>query len=182
MTNTQRVLVVASVLVLSACATNEFSQTRTLVSGLSLKNSKLIAYSFLDVRDAEFGPSMLDELDKQLAQELLKSGITLSILRFKDSDPGRNYSFTGSGMQIPVRETIVRNLANERTMRAEYRLIIFPSKMTLSGAWKFYDLRWELVDVSTGRVIWSTTSHGKHLTAWRSEELPEARAKTIVDG
>jgi hypothetical protein len=182
MTRVAHVLIATFILVLAACATNEFSQTRSLVNGLSLKNSKIIAYSFLDVRDAEFGPSMLNEFDRQLADELLKSGITLSILRFKDSALGQQYSFTNSGMQIPVRDTIVANLANERSMGADYRLIIFPSQMTLRGAWKFYDVRWDLLDVRTGKRVWSTTSRGRHLTAWKSDELPEARAKTMVDG
>ena len=182
MSRLKHLLAAAWVVVLSACAANEFVQTKTHVDSLSIRNSKLFIYSFLDVRTGELGPSLLDEFDRQLTQQLSKSGVTVAILRFKDSEPGKQYSFTSSGMQIPVRDTIVQNASNERAMGSDFRLIIFPSQMTVSGAWRFYNVRWDLVETRTGKLVWSTSSRGKHMNAWKNDEDPETRAKTIVDG
>ena len=182
MNRMKALLAAACVVLLSACASNEFLQTKTHVDGLSLKNTKLYIYSFLDARTGELGPNLLNEFDRQLTQQLAKSGITSKVLRFRDSEPGKQYSFTSAGMQIPVRETIQQNLANERDMGNDYRLIIFPSLLSVQGAWRHYDVRWDLLDARTGKAVWSTQSRGKHMNAWKADEDPETRAKTIVDG
>ncbi|MEP6875213.1 MAG: hypothetical protein ABI887_12685 [Burkholderiales bacterium] len=182
MNPTRRMTIAASILALTGCATNQFSQTQTRVEGSSLRNTSVYVYSFLDIRDVEFGPQMLGAFDRQFIKALAGSQVKASVLHFKDSDPGKYYSATNASMQIPVRETIVSNVPNERQAGADYRLVIFPSKMTLSGAWKFYDVRWDLVNVKNGQTVWTTSSQGKHLNAWKNDEDPEARAKTIVDG
>jgi len=106
---------------------------------------------YLDVRTGELGPNLLNEFDRQLTQQLAKSGITAKVLRFRDSEPGKQYSFTSTGMQIPEITT-------------DYRLVIFPSQLTVAGAWRHYDVRWDLMDARNGKLVWSTQS------------------KTIVDG
>jgi len=168
--------------ILAACATNQFSGTKAATSGVSLKNTQIYIYSFLDARETEFGPNLLSEFDEQLIGELEKLKVKGKILRFKDSDIGRYYSMTNAGMQIPVGQVIASNLSNERGFDARYRLVIFPSKMTLSGAWRFYDIQWDLTESQTGKKVWSTTSHGKHINMWKNDEDPRVRAKTIVDG
>jgi hypothetical protein len=85
-------------------------------------------------------------------------------------------------MQVPVRETIVGNKTAEESMASEYRLVIFPSKLTLAGSWKIYDIRWDLMDIKNGKIVWTTTSQGRHMNAWKGDEDPASRAKTIVDG
>lgn len=164
------------------CASNQFKTVAPAAEGLSLRNTKVYAYSFLDLRDAELGPSMLTAIDRQLTQALAKSGVTLAVLRFKDSEVGHTFSATNGGMAVPVRQTIESSAKEEQALGADYRLIVFPSKMTLSGAWKFYDIRWELIDIKTGKRVWSSISQGKHLTMWKNDEDPESRAKTIVVG
>ncbi len=178
----RRGLLIAGALAASGCASNQFSGTRTVAAGSTLANARLQVYSFLDLRDVEFGPNMLGEVDRQLADALAQSSVAVQILRFKNSEPGKYFSSTNSGVRVPVRETIESNSAAERSFAATHRLIIFPSKMTLSGAWKFYDVRWELLEAGTGKLLWTTTSQGKHLNAWKNDEDPQARAKTIVDG
>lgn len=151
-------------------------------NGLSIRGSKVYAYSFLDLRDAELGADMLSQIDAQLTQSLASANVAMKVLRFKDSEPGRSFATTSGGMSVPVRQTIDSNLSEEKAQGTDYRLVVFPSKITLSGAWKFYDIRWDLIDVRTGRAVWSSASQGKHLTMWKNDEDPEARAKVIVDG
>ncbi len=178
----RRALLIGAVIAMAGCATNQFSGTRNVSPGASLSGARLQIYSFLDIRDVEFGPNMLAEVDRQLATALESASVTVQNLRFKSSDPGKYFSSTNSGMRIPVRETIESNLAAETSFSATHRLIVFPSKMTLSGLWKFYDVTWELYESKSGKLVWATTSHGKHMNAWKNDEDPEVRAKTIVDG
>jgi hypothetical protein len=175
-------LALACVAVLTACATNQFSKTQVASEGITLRNSRVFVYSFLDVRDVEFGPNMLLEFDRQLVQAFQNSDTTSTFMRFRDSDIGKYFVLTNSTVRVPTKEIIERNAERERTLGTEYRLIIFPVKLTRAGAWVHYDVRWELVNAKTGLAVWSTTSQGRHLNAWKNDEEPVARAKTIVDG
>ena len=167
---------------LGACASNQFMAASPVPNGMTLAKSRIYVYSFMDVRDSEFGPTMLAEIDSQLVAELAKASVTARVLRFKDSEAGKYYSTTNSGMSVPTGQTIVGNLANEKSLAANYRLVIFPSDMRIVGAWKYYQVRWELFDVTTNKQVWLATSQGKHLTFVKNDEDPQARAKTIVDG
>lgn len=178
----RRAAVVFLAALLVGCATNQFTTITPAEPGLSIRNSKVFGYSFLDIRDAEFGPTMLSQIDSQLTQMLEKSNVSFKVLRFKNSEAARYYAATGGSMTVPVGQTILSNLKEEQTFGADYRLVIFPSKMSLVGAWKHYDVRWDLIDVKTGKRVWASTSYGKHLTMWRNDEEPEMRAKMIVDG
>ena len=175
-------ILAALTMLLLGCVANEFKTVTPAANGLSIRGAKVFAYSFLDLRDAELGPSMLNEIDKQLGQALAGAGVAMKTLRFKDSEVGRNFSTVSGGMSVPVRQTIDSNAKEEQAYDTQYRLVIFPSKITLSGAWKFYDIRWDLVEVKTGKLVWASTSQGKHLTMWKNDEDPDSRAKVIVDG
>lgn len=179
---TRRALVATFAAVLAGCATNEFRTITPTTNGLSIRGAKVYAYSFLDLRDAELGSSMLAQVDAQLTQSLADANVSVKVLRFKDSEPGRSFATTSGGMSVPVRQTVESNLPEEKAQGTDYRLIVFPSKITISGAWKFYDIRWDLIDAKTGRAVWSSASQGKHLTMWNNDEDPEKRAKVIVDG
>jgi hypothetical protein len=172
----------ACLAIVSACATNQFSGTKSLAEGVTLKNSRLYVYSFLDIRDTQFGPNLLTEFDAQLTRELSSAAVTAKVLRFKESETGRYATISNSQMTVPIKDTIKNNAENERALGADFRLIIFPSQMTLSGAWTIYDVRWDLYETKTGKLVWATTSHGKHMNAWKRDEEPQSRAKTIVDG
>lgn len=177
----RRTLLAAALLALAACASNTIVSTTPIEAGTSLKGSKVFIYSFLDLRETEFGPNMLGEVDKQLAAELGKSKVSTQVLRFKNSEPGRYFVLSNAGMTVPVKQVIDANAAAEAEAGTQYRLIIFPSNMRLQGAWKFYDIRWEVSEVKTGKRVWSTVSQGKHLTMWKADEDPAERAKTMVD-
>lgn len=177
-----RILIVIFSVILMGCVTNEFKSTTTAADGISLRGSKVYVYSFLDLRDSDLGETMVNQINMQLTRELSNSGVSMKVLNFKDSEPGRSFATTNTGLSVPVRQTIESNISEEKAQGTDYRLLIFPSKMHLSGAWKFYDIRWELIDARTERPVWSSTSKGKHLTMWKNDEDPEGRAKIIVDG
>jgi hypothetical protein len=166
---------------LTGCATNKFLEPKIGVEGISIKGSRVYVYSFLDIRAKDIGQSLVNEVDAQLVSGLAESGVTSKALQFKHSEVGQSYSLTGGGMTVPIGPTIKANLAEERAFDAKYRLVIFPSVMRLQGAWKFYDVRWDLFDTQTNTLVWSGNSHGKHLSLYSNNENPKERAKTIVD-
>jgi hypothetical protein len=153
-----------------------------LVEGVSLKGTKLYIYSFLDIRDRQFGPNLLTQIDALLTRELANSQVSAKVLRFKDSETARYSTMLQEQMSVPVKEVIKSAHENERSFGADFRLIVFPSAMTLAGAWVHYDVRWDLIESKSGKLVWSTVSQGKHMNAWKHDEDPEIRAKTIVDG
>lgn len=178
----RRALLGAIALLASGCASNQFVATQKPADGVSLKNAKLQVYSFLDLRDTELGPNLLSEFERQFTEQLARTPVEVRVLRFKNSATGKYFATTAGGMSVPVKDTIDGHANEEREFGASYRLIIFPSRLRLAGAWRFYDIQWELVDATTNRRVWGTTSQGKHMNAWSNDEDPKGRAKTIVDG
>ena len=166
---------------ISSCATNEFDAAKSYRNGLTLKNSKLYIYSFMDLRDGELGKKMLEAMNRQLVDNFKVAGVTATVLNFKDSSVGQYFSLANKNVQVPVRDVIVQNSANEMATGADYRMVIFPSNMRLTGAVKAYDIKWDIFDARSGRIVWSTTSHGKHSTVWKTDEDPDERAQIIIE-
>jgi hypothetical protein len=181
-TFTRRALLISGLGALAACASNDFVPSRPTKFGTSLKGSKLQIYSFLDVRSTEFGPHLIDQFDRQLGEALSQEGVPARVLRFADSETGKYFTLSNSGLSVPVKQTIQGNLVEEQSFGANYRLVVFPANMRLQGAWRFYDIQWEITDVVSGQSVWNTVSHGKLINAWKNDEDPAERAKTFVDG
>ncbi|GEM_PF-4410747 len=196
---------IAFVLLLSGCASNTFSQTKLLAPNVSLRGSTVYVYSFLDIRENELGPKLLDQFDLQLGEELRKSGVTAKVLRFKKSAAGMAFlaaqreemrrlgfydektiaeGIRGGAISIPVGDTISQNVGDERRIGARYRLVIFPNETTLRPGimGTSYAIRWDLTEIRSGHVVWSTTSEGRKVDGWKIDEDSEGRAKRIVDG
>jgi len=141
-------------------------------------------YSFLDVRQEEFSPKVLQQLDDDLKARFSVAQVRVKSLSFRNSSTGQFYSTenTGSGSTlIPVERTIKENEADEHSEGANFRLIIFPSNFTVSGAWRFYDIRCLLIDVTDNRTRWTYIYHGSHLVIWKESENAAARSKKILD-
>ena len=154
-----------------------------------LQGAFVYVYSFLDVRDQQFGPRMLDQLDQQLTADLSAEGVSSKVLRFKDSTVGETFAqsgqqpgawgYSGSDL-IPVNQTIASNAADERATGARFRLIVFPANFSTQGAWQFYDVRWILIDAATGVRVWQNVYKTSHLTWWRNDEDSVNRAKGML--
>jgi hypothetical protein len=171
----------ACALMLSACATNEFANTRAAPGFQSVQGAPIYIYSFLDIREEYFGTTMLATFDRLLEEQLAAKGIKTRLLRFKDSGPGMEFMLSDSSARLPVGDVVDGNGAAETTLGAKYRLIIFPAAFTHATT-QSYQINWTLVDVSTGRTVWRTTSSGVR-TIWASyDEDAENRARLIVDG
>lgn len=150
-----------------------------------LTGASIYAYSFLDVREDVYTPKVLDQIKTDLAERFGLIGAKLTSLAFKDTEVARRYSSAVrpglNSTYVPVELVMLRNRGQEREAGAKYRLLIFPSNYTVSGSWRFYEIRWELIEVRSGRRVWGYTYSGKHLVLWRSSENSKARSKKIVD-
>ncbi|GAA0643901.1 hypothetical protein [Brevundimonas lenta] len=168
-------------LALSACATNEFSDTRTTPGFQSVRGSPIYIYSFLDVREQYFGPTMLTTFDRMLQDQLAAKGVKSELLRFKESEPAMEFILSDATARLPVGDVVASNKSAESALNARYRLVIFPVAFTQATT-QTYQINWMLIDVDTGRTVWRTTSSGVR-TIWAShDEDAENRAKLIVDG
>lgn len=175
----RRTFLVGTAIAATGCTTQPFSKTYLAQPGTHLGRKRVQIYSFLDIRERELGPQLLVEIDQQLAKAFQAASVTTQNLRFKDSDPGKYISSTNMGMQIPVREAVQNHLPFEFGFSAGYRLVIFPSQVIVADAWKYYDIKWDLYDAKTGKLVWRTTSHND---GPNDDENPQARAQALVDG
>jgi hypothetical protein len=157
----------------------------------SLVGTSVFIYSFLDFREAEFSPELLDEIDEQLETALKAHGTVSTVLRFKNSVVGTMYyprrerpvfGRSSESDQVPVDEVIGENEAAERAFHAKYRLVEFPDDFQVwQAGWRRFTIRWILIDCSTGEVVLNHAYTGRNFIWLSNGERSESRGKTIVD-
>jgi len=152
-----------------------------------LQGSFVYVYSFLDVREDEYTPKVLGQFDADLTARLAALHISSKILRFNESSRGKEESYekkSGYGdtsRSVPVGETVARNFDDEHASGARFRLLIFPSNFTTSGVWRFYDIRFQLMDTFLNKQLWEYVYSGKHMVMLKDSENAQARSKKILD-
>jgi hypothetical protein len=161
--------------------------------------SAAYVYSFMDLRERELGSKFLDQLRRQLGDALASHDVRSTQLSFSESpvrseyamgpDPARGFSWgllagrprESSSTRVPVREVVAANLAAESNFGASHRLIVFPAMLTQTGVGANFDVRWDLIDVVTGRLDWFSLTSTRHMNLIYKDENPESRAKALVD-
>jgi hypothetical protein len=179
----RRMLAACGLLFLAGCtiSNNDFVKGGPPEAGVAIRNGNVYVYTFLDLRDGFFGPTMLAAVNQQIVSKLGAAGVNAKVLAFKASETGRYFPVTQASADIPVDKVVAANKGDETAFGARYRLIVFPLSTETQGAWFVYDVRWELIDVQTGRSVWTVKSHGSRLNMWGSDEQPQDRAATVVD-
>lgn len=154
----------------------------------TLRGNLVYIYSFLDIREDGYTGKVLDQLDADLLARLGTLTASGKVLRFKDSKLNRIDEFTASGSlngsesrSIPVMQTIESNIQDEIASNARYRLIIFPSNYTVSGAWRHYEIRFVLMDTITNSRVMNYDYSGRHMVLFKESENATARSKKIID-
>lgn len=173
----------AALLLLAGCtiSRNEIVQSGTPEASVDLRSGAVYVYSFLDLREGLFGPTMLAVVNRQIVDKLSIAGVRATVLPFKQSAIGRYYPVTRASAEIPINQVIAANARDEAALSARYRLIIFPQSTETQGAWFVYDIRWDLIDIKANRTVWTAKTHGSRLIMWTADEEPEGRAATIAD-
>lgn len=75
----RKLLILSFTALLQACASHSMISTKSTTNLPPLANTTLYTYALLDLREVEFGPSMLNALDRQLRAALATHGITVLI-------------------------------------------------------------------------------------------------------
>jgi hypothetical protein len=166
---------------LAGCATTPKFSSSTSSVGVQL--DKIYVYSFLDVRQNVLGQHFLEDLKVELDQKFASHGVVTEQLWFRDSPVFSEFAAAGlTSVMVPIGRVIVGNRPTEVHFGARYRLVAFPLETTAAGSWNFYDFRWDLIDVTTGMKVWTTTSHAGKLNFAGPDEYPQKRADMIVGG
>jgi hypothetical protein len=175
--------IIAAALLLAGCTIshNSVIQSSTPQAALDLKTGTVAVYSFLDLHERQFGPTMLAAVNRQLVEKLGAAGVRAKVLSFRQSDIGRHFPAAPASTEIPVDRVIAANAGDEAATGARYRLIIFPQATQAQGFWFNYDITWELIEIKTDRTVWTVQTHGERLALWTWDEEPEGRAAKIVD-
>jgi hypothetical protein len=179
-----------ALLVLVGCSTiPRFSDSRVTESTVKLDN--LYVYSFLDVKDQDYGTEFLKLARAGLDTAL--SGANVRHVQAWSRDPElagaalvttrRYIPFKGNQQStyVPVNEVVAANRPQERQFGAQYRLLIFPSQTDFMGMGYQFRIQWELVDLRTERSAWTATSFLETF-AVASNENTQARANGFVSG
>lgn len=154
---------------------------------VSLRGSSIYIYTFLDVRENEFGLEVLDQVDEQLLARFAGETVRAKVLRFRNSPIGQNFSAGGSTYYgsstafVPVERVIAANRVDEEAVGARYRLVVFPANYEITGAWQYYEIRWDLYDTQSGRLIWSFVYNAQHMKRRSTSQNSAKRAKKFID-
>jgi hypothetical protein len=161
------------------------------VKAQPLNHRFVYVYNFLDLRSDQFGVKVLDQIEEQLKNRLLSSSVQVKVMRSKASPyssrevPGEywgaNYKAASTTNMIPVGEIVNSNASDEASVLAEYRLIVFPSEFSIEGFWNYYNIKWVVMEIPSGKTVWSFNYSGRHMTVFKTDENAVGRGKKIVD-
>jgi hypothetical protein len=171
-------LVAPALLLIASCATANYASKAPDQSAQSIAGAQLYIYSFLDARSGDLGERMVAQVNEQLTARLTERGVASRIVTYADTT---DKPAVGTIM-VPVQEIIASRLEEEAEFGADFRLIVMPSDMMIYGANQNYEITWELIDVQTGEIVWTTTLSGSRTVWWNQNEASEGRARTVVDG
>lgn len=176
------ILVFIIVFLTSSCASPPEFKTGIQSRATSPINN-IYMYSFLDLRVDIIGRNTLNLFEKYISHEFKTRGIPTELLSFNTANMGDSALLEdGNGVEVPIGKVIKKNIGNEIAFSTDYRLIIFPSYVRTGTGIVSYQIRWDLVKAKTGERIWSANSWTSN-TIWMSnDEVPERRAKVLIDG
>jgi hypothetical protein len=182
-----RLVLVLATMALAGCASTSFERTKALQAGTEIQGSSVVVYSFLDVRKAQFGEQMLTMMNNQLVDQFKQRGVNARIVVYKqpeaDVKPDALYLGVNRSMvKVPIQEYLAAQRPDEQKNGDKYRLMVFPSMVTTTGAAIDSEINWMLTDAATDKAVWTTKQSMSRTIWWHSEEAPESRSKQFVDG
>lgn len=180
-------IALAAAMALSACATTNFASTTTIQSGTEVAGTSIVVYSFLDVRKDFFGEQMLTMMHNQLEDQLKQRGVNARVVVYKHAAPETDFKSLFLGVNrnivsIPLKTYLQSQRPEEEKRGDKYRLMVFPSMVTTTGANIDSQINWTLVDAKTDKAVWTTKQSTSRTIWWNSDEAPETRSKQFVDG
>jgi hypothetical protein len=187
MTQLRLILALAVALGLSACATTSFERTTAFQSGTEISGASVVVYTFLDVRKSMFGDEMLAMMNNQLIEQFKQRGVNARIVVYKHAEAEANPSALYLGVNrsmvtVPIKPYLATQRPDEEKNGEKYRLMVFPSMVTTTGANIDSQITWTLNDIATDKPVWTTKQSTQRTIWWNSDEAPELRSKQFVEG
>lgn len=172
----------AAAMALSACASLNYSSTEN-PTHVTLVGSQVYVYSFLDIRNSEFGTRMVRAANEQIVEGLGARGVQSEFITYHQTEAGMATTSEGGSMVIPIDQIVASRRAYEQQIGADFRLLVIPSQMLVNSAAHDFEVRWVLVDTSDNRTVWQSTLRGSR-TVWvgGNDSDPENRARRFVEG
>jgi hypothetical protein len=172
---------------LAACATTSFERTTTIQSGTEVAGASVVVYSFLDVRKDFFGEQMLAMMHSQLEDQLKTRGVNARVVVYKHTARETDFTSLLMGMNrnvvsVPIKTYMLSQRPEEEKRGDKYRLMVFPSMVTTTGANIDSQINWTLIDTKTDKPVWTTSQNTSRTIWWNNDEAPETRSKQFVDG
>jgi hypothetical protein len=182
-----RLLLLLGALALAGCASTSFERTKAFQAGTEIQGSSVVVYSFLDVRKGMFGEQMLTMLNNQLVDQFKQRGVTARIVVYQHAEAEANPAALYLGVNrsmvtVPIRDYLKSQRPEEEKHGDKYRLMVFPSMVTTTGAAIDTQINWTLADTASDKPVWTTKQSTQRTVWWNSEEAPETRSKQFVDG
>ncbi len=172
---------------LTACATaNKFERTQ-VADGLHIESgADIYIYSFLDMREQEFGSDMLRNVHDQLSNALKSRGFDVQMFYYRDyldsedSFVSRISSIGHNSEIVPIKAIIEKNKTKEMEFGTDYRLIAFPNDFKIHGANQFFSIGWALTDNTSLKPLWSTEQGGGRTVWLKQDEMSDKRAADFI--
>jgi hypothetical protein len=182
-----RLVLVLAAVGLAGCASTSFERTTAIQAGTEISGSTVVVYSFLDVRKDYFGDQMLTMMNNQLVEQFKQRGVTARVVAYQNKpvDTNPNAIFMGvnrSMVTVPLKEYLQSQRPEEVKNGDKFRLMVFPSMVTTTGANIDSELTWSLTDASADKPVWVTKQKTARTIWWNNDEAPESRSKQFVDG
>lgn len=187
MTQLRWILALAVALAVSGCASTSFERTTALQSGTEISGSSVVVYSFLDVRKGMFGDQMLTMMNNQLVEQFKQRGVNARVVVYQQTEaeatPNALYLGVNRSMvTVPIKQYLTTQRPDEVKNGDKYRLMVFPSMVTTTGANIDSEINWTLAETAADKPVWMTKQSTSRTIWWNSEEAPETRSKQFVDG
>jgi hypothetical protein len=184
---TFRLVALAVCLALSACATTSFERTTAIQAGTEIGGSSIVVYSFLDVRKDFFGEQMLATMNNQLVDQFKQRGVAARLVVYQHpalEAPSQSL-FLGVNrdlISVPLKDYLAAQRPEEVKNAEKFRLMVFPSMVTTTGANIDSQITWTLIEAATDKPVWTTKQNTSRTIWWKNDEAPQTRSKQFVDG
>ena len=173
--------------VFSGCATPSrvVSPGPTYAGASSVE--RLMIYVFIDARPEYIHPAFRRTVEENLAGAFGKASVPSQQRWFLDTSEGQRLRqdlknrTLGNTTFVSIGRTIHENLDAESSFKPSHRLVVFPKDTYKSGSGAILDIKWDIVDASSGNVEWSVYTRTPVLSKDMKDDEAAAAARGLAD-
>jgi len=148
--------------------------------------ARVYVYIFMDMRPEYMPDAFRRVASAKLAEALHSSGIPNEQLWFSDTAEGKmlqadikSHTLTNTTF-VSVGATIRENFQRDRAFAPTHRLIVFPHETMKAANGAVFNVKWDVIDTSTGNFEWSVYTQTPALSRSMDPAQAEAAAASFV--